>query len=155
MTQSYVNPQTITSDTELPAASALADGASNPTTSTLGASKLVFNGTTWDRYRTFFSQTITGITATSNGTAVVMTTSPKKNFAVQAKMQGDTSVFDVRLEGSVDNSNWTELGQITNATPGDATLSFIVNKPCFYVRYRVAVITRTTGTLDIKFVATD
>lgn len=36
-------------DTELPAAAALADGASNPTTPTVGAGSLFFNGTTWDR----------------------------------------------------------------------------------------------------------
>lgn len=36
-------------DTELPAAAALADGASNPTTPTIGAGNLTYNGTTWDR----------------------------------------------------------------------------------------------------------
>lgn len=38
-----------TVDTELPAAAALADGASNPTTPTVGSALLSFNGTTWDR----------------------------------------------------------------------------------------------------------
>lgn len=38
-------------DTELPAAAALADAAANPTTPTVGAASLVFNGTTWDRAR--------------------------------------------------------------------------------------------------------
>lgn len=42
---------TVTADTELPAAAALADGASNPTTPTAGAAGLLFNGTTWDRVR--------------------------------------------------------------------------------------------------------
>ena len=35
-------------DTELPAAAALADGASNPTTPIVGAAELLFNGTTFD-----------------------------------------------------------------------------------------------------------
>lgn len=39
-------------DTELPAAAALADAAANPTTPTVGADLLGFNGTTWDRLRT-------------------------------------------------------------------------------------------------------
>jgi hypothetical protein len=39
----------VTVDTELPVAAALADGASNPTTPTIGAANLVYNGTTWDR----------------------------------------------------------------------------------------------------------
>lgn len=38
-------------DTELPAASALADGAGNPTTPLIGAALEGFNGTTWDRIR--------------------------------------------------------------------------------------------------------
>jgi hypothetical protein len=38
-------------DTELPAAAALADAAANPTTPTVGAANLLFNGTTWDRMR--------------------------------------------------------------------------------------------------------
>lgn len=42
---------TVTVDSELPSAAALADGASNPTTPTVGAATLVYNGTTWDRLR--------------------------------------------------------------------------------------------------------
>jgi hypothetical protein len=40
---------TVTADTEMPAAAALADGAANPTTPTVGAGGLLWNGTTWDR----------------------------------------------------------------------------------------------------------
>jgi hypothetical protein len=42
---------TVTADTELATAAVLADGAANPTTSTVGAATLGFNGTTWDRIR--------------------------------------------------------------------------------------------------------
>ncbi len=42
---------TVTVDTEMPAAAALADATANPSTSTLGAATLTFNGTTWDRRR--------------------------------------------------------------------------------------------------------
>lgn len=42
---------TVTVDSELPAAAALADAAANPTTPTVGAANLVFNGTTWDRLK--------------------------------------------------------------------------------------------------------
>lgn len=40
-----------TTDSKLPAASALTDAFSNPTTTLLGANLLGFNGTTWDRLR--------------------------------------------------------------------------------------------------------
>lgn len=42
---------TVTVDTELPAAAAMADAASNPTVPAVGARNSVFNGTTWDRQR--------------------------------------------------------------------------------------------------------
>jgi hypothetical protein len=42
---------TVTIDSELPAAAALADGAGNPTTPSIGSNTLVYNGTTWDRAR--------------------------------------------------------------------------------------------------------
>ena len=42
---------TVTVDSELPAAAALADAAANPTTPMAGAALLEFNGTTWDRAR--------------------------------------------------------------------------------------------------------
>ena len=42
---------TVTADTELPAAAALADAAANPTSPTVGGANLVFNGVTWDRAR--------------------------------------------------------------------------------------------------------
>lgn len=42
---------TVTADTELPAAAALADTTSNPTTTSVGALGLFYNGATWDRMR--------------------------------------------------------------------------------------------------------
>jgi hypothetical protein len=43
---------TVTADTELPAAAALADAVANPTVPTVGSAILGYNGTTWDRLRT-------------------------------------------------------------------------------------------------------
>lgn len=42
---------TVTVDSELPAAAALADATANPTTTSVGALALLYNGTTWDRMR--------------------------------------------------------------------------------------------------------
>ena len=39
----------VTADTEMPAAAALADGTTNPTTTLVGSMLEVWNGTTWDR----------------------------------------------------------------------------------------------------------
>lgn len=43
---------TPTVDTELPAVAALADTVANPTTTTVGTNPSIYNGTTWDRWRT-------------------------------------------------------------------------------------------------------
>lgn len=42
---------TVTVDSEMPAAAALADATANPTTPLVGAAVELFNGTTWDRVR--------------------------------------------------------------------------------------------------------
>lgn len=42
---------TVTVDSELAAAAALADGVANPTTAMVGAGNMLFNGATWDRQR--------------------------------------------------------------------------------------------------------
>lgn len=65
-TSPWVVSGTVTADTELPAASALADADPNPTTSRIGSNNLVFNGTTWDRVR---AGTATGSILVNNGTA--------------------------------------------------------------------------------------
>lgn len=46
-----VSGSAVTADTELPAASALADTDPNPTTPRIGSNLLLFNGATWDRAR--------------------------------------------------------------------------------------------------------
>jgi hypothetical protein len=56
----------VQADTELPAAAALADGASNPTSPAVGAYAVAFNGTSWDRVKT-----IDGLSGTAaNNTTV-------------------------------------------------------------------------------------
>lgn len=49
-------------DTEFPAAAALGDAASNPTTPLIGSCVEVFNGTTWDRIRTNAAGVLSGTT---------------------------------------------------------------------------------------------
>lgn len=61
-----VTSGSITADTELPAAAALADATSNPTTPIIGALGEIYNGTTWDRSRSVVAAmdtTGTGIAA--------------------------------------------------------------------------------------------
>jgi hypothetical protein len=57
-------------DSELPAAAALADAASNPTTPSVGANNLSFNGTTWDRVRSGVTGVISSFTGYVNSVPI-------------------------------------------------------------------------------------
>lgn len=65
-TSPWVVSGTVTADTELPAASALADADPNPTTSRIGSNILLWNGSTWDRARSAGS---IGVQAVGGGVA--------------------------------------------------------------------------------------
>lgn len=58
---------TLTVDTEMPSAAALADGASNPTSPIVGAAGLVYNGSTWDRLRGDTTGANSHVTPTTSG----------------------------------------------------------------------------------------
>lgn len=60
------NQSTITVDTELPAAGALADATANPTTTSVGIFGHIFNGTTWDRIRGGLNTAVSSVTGWLN-----------------------------------------------------------------------------------------
>jgi hypothetical protein len=72
-TTATISGGTVTADTELPAAAALADGTANPTTTSVGALVLGFNGTTWDRLQVDASKFLKTVisSALPAGTAVI------------------------------------------------------------------------------------
>lgn len=89
---------TVTVDTELPAAAALADDEANPTVPRVGSMNMVFDGTTWDRQRepTADAMAVTGLAA-----------SPMQFFngATWDRARGDTvnglDVDVTRVQGTV------------------------------------------------------
>jgi len=83
---------TFTVDSELPAAATLGDAASNPTTPTVGAANLLFNGTTWDRVR---GDTTNGIdvdvTRVQGSVTVTQATASNLNVTVGAALPAGTN----------------------------------------------------------------
>lgn len=78
VTQPVSMAGTVTVDTELPAAAALADGASNPTTPMDGACLLVFNGASWDRLRAATKRVdLNAVSVTSIATLLTPTSGKK------------------------------------------------------------------------------
>ena len=87
-------------------------------------------------------------TATGNGATLDVSTNPPKSFAVQVKGTGAAATtWDVRLEGSLDNVNFTQILQHTNTTGDGAVLfSGATLSPSLYFRSRTAGLTLGAAT---------
>ena len=133
-------------DTELPAASALADSAANPTAPSIGSLASLFNGSNWDRQRGNFAsatgdtgaKTATGAGATqtnfnARGAIVVFNvgtvsgTSPTCVFKLQGSADGGTTWFDIpgAATASLSASGVVALAVYPGVTPAaNAAVSY-------------------------------
>lgn len=98
----------------------------------------------------YYTQSTTGITTNSQGTTVDMTLSPKSKFAIQVMRTAGANPFDVDLAGSLDGTNWFDIGGHSN-TSGEIT--WFVDKPVRYMRYDVVDV-GVGNTLSIILLAT-
>lgn len=117
---------TVTADTELPAAASLTDGIANPTTPTIGAANVGFNGTSWDRLKTATSQNGNGA-IDETGVLSVKQAAKRLNPTALATATNSASTVDVNgyntisfaiattttgtiiFEGTGDNTNWGSI----------------------------------------------
>lgn len=112
---------TPTVDTEMATAAALADGVANPTTTTVGAAGLLFNGTTFDRQRANNSLSVeasSAKTATGSGTAQVNYNAKGVILYINVSAASGTTptlVVNVQAQDPV-TSNWITI-------PGASTAS--------------------------------
>ena len=133
---------TVTVDSELPAADALADTTANPTTTSVGALALLYNGATWDRMRgdstngldvdvTRVSGTVTisGTVTANAGTgfpAVATAGSAHITTGLQGMLSDGTNA--VRVRGTTTGATWVTgepiatLTQVTISVGATATL---------------------------------
>ena len=87
-------------------------------------------------------------TATGNGVTVDINATPLKSFAIQVIGTGAAaSLWDIRLEGSLDNVNFTQVLQHTNTT-GDGVVLYSGSAlyPSLYFRSRAAGLTLGAAT---------
>lgn len=118
---------------ELPAASALADGTANPTTTLIGAGAMVFNGATWDRARTpTVFKAFSGTVITSE-TSIWTPTSGKKfrlmGFVVtQTVVAGDITIRDGTGLATILTIPSTPTGQPLAVPLGNGILSGAINR---------------------------
>lgn len=87
-----------------------------------------------------FKTRVDTFTGTTNGVTVDCTAVPLDTYAIQVKGTGAApTTWDVRLEGSLDGTNFSQILQHTNSTGDGAVLySGAVLSPSLYVRARCA-----------------
>ncbi len=75
-----------------------------------------------------------------------------KDYSWQIELTGSPTSIEVRLEGSIDGTNWGILDLITD--PSAAGLRHVVNKPIQYIRANVVTLSGGTNpTVTVKFLA--
>lgn len=94
----------------------------------------------WTLFRASRSDTFT---MAASGVTVDASAAAANKFAIAVKgTDGVASAWDVRLEGSLDNTNFTQILQHTNATGDGITLFTGASLfPCLYFRSRCASVT--------------
>lgn len=94
-------------------------------------------------------------TTTSNGTTVDASSLGCRVFSLSVVPTGAVTSWDVRLEGSIDNSNFTTILQHTNVVPGSGVLvwSGVTLYPTLYFRSRCAGIVLGAGTNVVATIA--
>ena len=86
-------------DTELPAAAALADGASNPTTPLVGSCQMRWNGATWDREQATQEGTLLASAArTSDTTSADQTNYTARGVMVYVRVSAGTPNLSVYIQ---------------------------------------------------------
>ena len=92
-------------------------------------------------------------TTTGNGVTVTTSSNPFNTYALQVVGTGAAATtWDVRLEGSLDNVNFTQILQHTNATlNGVVVFSGTLLAPALYIRSRCAGLTLGPATNIIAY----
>lgn len=84
-------------------------------------------------------------TAVANGTTVDVTVNPLKYFSIQVVQTGVVTAWDVRLEASIDGTNFSQVIAHTNAD-GSGIVKASVVFPARYFRARCSGLTLGVGT---------
>lgn len=83
---------------------------------------------------------------TSTGTTVsVDTVTSLSGFALMGKLVAPASAFDIRLQSSPNNIEYTEVGRVTEIEPGNGFTRWFLNRPSRFVRAQLATATFGVG----------
>jgi len=122
------------SNAKLGLVGAASDGVSAPTLNVPTKNvPFVFNGSTWDRLRVHYNSgdiTVTGTGATSSIDLVTGLT----NHTWTQTNNASSTAPDIRLQGSIDGSNWFDLD---TSTAIGSEMRHVALKPVRYIRFNV------------------
>jgi hypothetical protein len=100
-----------------------------------------FNGTGWDRVRTYFKQTTSGITTNAAGSTLFMGTTPMNDHSIQVdRTAGATDVVDIRFECQLESPSWTSIFTISTLASEPVMNQSRIVRPCMNVRYNVVTV---------------
>ena len=134
---------TVTVDSELPAAAALADAAADPTVPTVGADNLLFNGTTWDRMRGDITNGLDVDVTRVSGTV----TTKEARAATPAQSSVANSTSSVSLLAS--NANRLGATIYNDDSAGGATLKVKLGATASATSFTVAI--KAEGYFEVPF----
>jgi hypothetical protein len=95
LTDTQLRASAVPVDTELPAAAALADAASNPTAPAVGAFALLWNGATWDRAPGGATNGLTANLKALNGTTIDTNSGAKSAGTQRVILASDQTVVPI------------------------------------------------------------
>lgn len=84
------------------------------------AEQMHFNGTSWDRKRSYFQKEVTGITTAVAQASLDVSTSPTGKVVLQVTRTVGAANYIVDLEGSNISGKWVSIGTLTGTSADDA-----------------------------------
>lgn len=152
---------TVTADTEMPAAGALADATANPTTSQVGADSMLFNGATWDRAR----NNANGVTGDTGAKTVTFNGATQTNYnnagalitCLFGAVTGTAPTIALQLQWSPDaGTTWLNYGTAIAAfTPVATNTALLAIYPAqFEDATSTTLAAFTTGATQAKLLNT-
>ena len=101
------------------------------------------------------TQVITFTQLTAAGSTAVVNTEDYHNHTFSITLAAVNTSVDVRIEGSLDNSNWFNMDDTGNDTQYTTNGTYLIHKPNFktkYVRFTfVSEVGGTAATLDVTY----
>lgn len=146
---------TVTVDSELPAAAALADGTATPTAPAVGAFGMGWNGTSWDRLRSINDTVQTAQNLALASTANAVTVSSLNGYGTVSAQITGTWTGTLIFEGTVDNTNWFTTGGLAINGTGAIVTTTTANGQwqadvAGFVGFRVRCSVTGTGTAVVS-----